>query len=138
VLHEMTVVSSNSQSERLSAYFPKCSFHSTEKPKDTPLLLIVPSTYMYAGESDVSAAEREYIYLYIYAEECKRLSICTFARARERKTGESEGYHSGGARAAGRSEVSGGLGGEVLDAAGVTVFAEDVSVQRVAALVVPL
>ena len=48
------------------------------------------------------------------------------------------GYHSGSDRAAGCSEVSGGLGGEVLDAAGVTVFAEDVSVQRVAALVVPL
>lgn len=36
------------------------------------------------------------------------------------------------------SEISGGLGGECLDAAGVTVFAEDVSIQRVAALVVPL
>lgn len=48
------------------------------------------------------------------------------------------GYHSGGDRAAGCSEVSGGLGGEGLDAAGVTVFAEDMSVQRVAALVIPL
>lgn len=38
----------------------------------------------------------------------------------------------------GCSEVCGGLGGEGLDAAGVTVFAEDVSVQRVAALVIPL
>lgn len=47
------------------------------------------------------------------------------------------GHHSGGDRATG-SEVSGGLGGEGLDAAGVTVFAEDVSIQRVAALVVPL
>lgn len=36
------------------------------------------------------------------------------------------------------SEVSGGLGGQSLDAAGVTIFAEDVSVQRVASLVVPL
>lgn len=35
-------------------------------------------------------------------------------------------------------EVSGGLGGEGLDAAGVTVFAEHVSIQRVAALVIPL
>lgn len=48
------------------------------------------------------------------------------------------GYHSGGERAAACSEVSGGLGGEGLDAAGVTVFAEDVSVQRVASLVIPL
>lgn len=47
-------------------------------------------------------------------------------------------YHSGGDRAAGCSEVSSGLGGERLDAAAVTVFAEDVSVQRVAALVIPL
>lgn len=39
---------------------------------------------------------------------------------------------------AGRSQVGGGLGGERLDAAGVTVLAEDVSVQRVAALVVAL
>lgn len=38
----------------------------------------------------------------------------------------------------GCSEVGGGLGGQVLDAAAVTVLAEDVSVQRVAALVVPL
>lgn len=38
----------------------------------------------------------------------------------------------------GCSEVRGGLGGEGLDAAGVTVFAEDMSVQRVAALVIPL
>lgn len=36
------------------------------------------------------------------------------------------------------SEVGGGLGGQGLDAAGVTVLAEDVSVQRVAALVIPL
>lgn len=36
------------------------------------------------------------------------------------------------------SEVSGGLGGEGLDAAGVTVFAEDVSIQWVTALVIPL
>lgn len=48
------------------------------------------------------------------------------------------GYHSGGDRAAGCSEISGGLGSEGLDAAGVTVFAEDVPVQWVAALVVPL
>lgn len=40
--------------------------------------------------------------------------------------------------AAAGSEVGGGLGGQGLDAAGVTVFAEHVSVQRVAALVVPL
>lgn len=45
---------------------------------------------------------------------------------------------SGAAGWAGCSEISGGLGGERLDAAGVTVFAEDVSIQRVAALVVPL
>lgn len=66
--------------------------------------------------------------------------VCKKKRERERE-GEREralGYHSGGDRAAGRSEVSGGLGGEGLDAAGVTVFAEDVSVQRVAALVIPL
>lgn len=42
------------------------------------------------------------------------------------------------AAAAAGSEVGGGLGGQGLDAAGVTVFAEHVSVQRVAALVVPL
>lgn len=52
------------------------------------------------------------------------------------------GYHSGGERAAAAaaacSEVSRGLGGEGLDAAGVTVFAEDVSVQRVASLVIAL
>lgn len=58
-----------------------------------------------------------------------------------KKEGRKEcwlGNHSGAEREAGRSEVSGGLGGERLDAAGVTVFAEDVSIQRVAALVVPL
>lgn len=38
----------------------------------------------------------------------------------------------------GYSEVSGGLGGEGLDAAGVTVFAEDVPVEWIAALVIPL
>ncbi len=65
-------------------------------------------------------------------------------REKERERGRQEerervfGYHSGGDRAADCSEVSGGLGGEGLDAAGVTVFAEDVSVQRVAALVIPL
>lgn len=48
-------------------------------------------------------------------------------------------YHSTeGDQSRSCSEVSGGLGGEGLDAGGVTVFAEDVSVQRVAALVVPL
>ena len=57
---------------------------------------------------------------------------------RERESERALCYHSGGDRAAGRSEVSGGLGGKGLDAAGVTVFAEDVSVQRVAALVIPL
>lgn len=59
-------------------------------------------------------------------------------RQRGRESERALGYHSGGDRAAGRSEVSGGLGGKGLDAAGVTVFAEDVSVQRVAALVIPL
>lgn len=48
------------------------------------------------------------------------------------------GHHSGGEQAPAGSEVSGGLGGERLDAAGVAVFAEDVSIQRVASLVVPL
>lgn len=76
--------------------------------------------------------------VYIYAEECKLLWIAMFARERERKRKQALGYHSGGDQAAGCSEVSGGLGGEVLDAAGVTVFAENVSVQRVAALVIPL
>lgn len=47
-------------------------------------------------------------------------------------------HHSGGEQAPTCSEVSGGLGGQGLDAAGVAVFAEDVSVQRVASLVVPL
>lgn len=50
--------------------------------------------------------------------------VCERTEKRERALG----YHSGGDRAAGCSEVSGGLGGEGLDAAGVTVFAEDVSV----------
>lgn len=44
----------------------------------------------------------------------------------------------GGAGGPACSEVSGGLGGQSLDAAGVAIFAEDVSVQRVASLVVPL
>lgn len=49
------------------------------------------------------------------------------------------GHHSGrGEQAPACSEVSGGLGGQSLDAAGVAGFAEDVSVQRVASLVVPL
>lgn len=48
------------------------------------------------------------------------------------------GYPSGDGRASGCSEVSCGLGGEGLDTAGVTVFAEDVSIQRVAALVISL
>lgn len=52
--------------------------------------------------------------------------------------GVCAGRYSGGDGPARCSEVSGGLGGEGLDAAGVTVFAEDVSVQGVAALVVPL
>lgn len=57
----------------------------------------------------------------------------------EKRDGEgAPGHHSGGERAPAGSEVSGGLGGERLDAAGVAVFAEDVSVQGVAALVVPL
>ena len=36
------------------------------------------------------------------------------------------------------SEVSGGFGGESLDAAGVAVFAENMAIQWVAALVVSL
>lgn len=52
--------------------------------------------------------------------------------------GACAGGYSGGDWPAGCSEVCGGLGGEGLDAAGVTVFAEDVSVQGVAALVVSL
>lgn len=48
------------------------------------------------------------------------------------------GHHSGGEQPPACSEVGGGLGGESLDAAGVAILAEDVSVQRVASLVVPL
>lgn len=89
-----------------------------------------------------------YFYLYIkgyiclYGEECKLLWVCTFAGERKRRRDGRRawalGYHSGGERAAACSEVSGGLGGEGLDAAGVAVFAEHVSVQRVASLVVAL
>lgn len=61
----------------------------------------------------------------------------------KKKTGQRAstralGRHSGGEQAPACSEVSGGLGGQSLDATGVTIFAEDVSVQRVASLVVPL
>lgn len=59
-------------------------------------------------------------------------------RRRSRRRDGAPGRHSGGERALAGSEVSGGLGGERLDAAGVAVFAEDVSVKRVASLVVPL
>lgn len=103
---------------------------------------------MYAGEHVMLCLLKVSIYrgIYIYAEECKLLWVGMFARERkkdrererQRETERALGYHSGGDQAAGCSEVSGGLGGEVLDAAGVTVFAEDVSVQRVAALVIPL
>lgn len=57
---------------------------------------------------------------------------------RQKERARASGYHSGDEWAAACSEVSGGLGGEGLDADGVTVFAEDVSVQGVASLVVPL
>lgn len=62
---------------------------------------------------------------------------------RKKREGETQservlGYHSGGDQAASCSEVSGGLGSEGLDAVAVTVLAEDVSVQRVAALVITL
>lgn len=70
------------------------------------------------------------------------LYVCKRKKERKRQEGRAWalGYHSGGERAAAAacSEVSGGLGGEGLDAAGVTVFAEDVSVQRVASLVIAL
>lgn len=59
-------------------------------------------------------------------------------RSRRRDGEGAPGGHSGGQRAPAGSEVGGGLGGERLDAAGVAVFAEDVSVQGVASLVVPL
>lgn len=72
---------------------------------------------------------------------CSRLGSLAERRKKRRRSRKGEGApgrHSGGERAAAGSEVGGGLGGERLDAAGVAVFAEDVSVQGVASLVVPL
>lgn len=84
-----------------------------------------------------------YIYLYSvyrgdiydYAEECRRLWMGMFAGEKTERQSE---HWVITVEVTGCSEVRGGLGGEGLDAAGVTVFAEDVSVQRVAALVIPL
>lgn len=68
-------------------------------------------------------------------------SVCVTRETKKEEQKERAwalGHHSGSEQMSPSSEVSGGLGGEGLDAAGVTVFAEDVSIQRVASLVVPL
>lgn len=82
--------------------------------------------------------------MYMLGNASLRVCVCLREAQREQKRqkerARASGYHSGDERAAAAacSEVSGGLGGEGLDADGVTVFAEDVSVQGVASLVVPL